>query len=103
MICRLIDKGSFGQVFKVIDLEEKEKPLAMKLQPTSHLFEKEIRALKSIWNRRQSLKIDMNLLSMCKTPEIITSGLINLDDTSKLEKPRNEDATHAYIMMPRFG
>ena len=75
----------------------------MKLQPTSHLFEKEIRALKSIWNRRQSLKIDLNLLRMCKTPEIITSGLINLDDSSKLDKPRDEGATHAYILMPRFG
>ena len=75
----------------------------MKLQPTSDLFEKEIRALKSIWNRRQSIKIDMNLLSMCKTPEIITSGLIKLDDDSELEKPKDEDATHAYILMPRFG
>ena len=69
----------------------------MKLQPTSHLFEKEIRALKSIWNRRLSLKIDPTSLSMCKTPEIITSGMIQMEDT----KPKG--ATHAYIIMPRFG
>ena len=45
----------------------------------------------------------MNLLSMCKTPEIITSGLINFDNKSKLDKPKDEEATHAYIMMPRFA
>ena len=54
---RLLDKGSFGQVFKIVDLQDKTRPLAMKVQPTTHIFEKEIHAMKSIWRRRDGVKL----------------------------------------------
>jgi hypothetical protein len=57
-VSRLLDNGSFGKVFKVVDMKEIKIPLAMKLQVSSILFEKEISAYKSIRSRRFRLKLD---------------------------------------------
>ena len=67
-IGRLIDRGSFGFVYKVVDMQDKKKPLAMKVQPTTHIFQKEIHSLKSIWRRRETLKLDEKYLKLAKTP-----------------------------------
>ena len=49
-------------------MQDKKLPLAMKVQPTTHIFQKEIHSLKSIWRRRETLKLDEKYLRLAKTP-----------------------------------
>ena len=80
---RLLDKGSFGKVFKITDTEDKTRPLAIKIQPADHIFEKEIHAMKSIWRRRDALKPVSDSQENSRTPEIVASGSVIALDANK--------------------
>ena len=47
-IARLIDQGSFGKVYKCIDVKNQDRPLVIKISEDPRIFRKEVRAMKSI-------------------------------------------------------
>lgn len=48
-----IDRGSFGSVFKIVDLQNKQRPLVAKICKDYRLFAKEITAMKNIWRSNE--------------------------------------------------
>ena len=47
-IGRLIDRGSFGRVFKCIDLQDKNRPLVVKIASDYKQFGNEINSMRKI-------------------------------------------------------
>ena len=73
LIGRHIDNGSFGQVYKIIDLINKERPLVIKISSDLKLFGKEINAMKKAYKQAsQVLEDDKS----CSTPEVVDYGMI---------------------------
>ena len=81
----------------------------MKIQPKCHLFQKEIHAMKAIWEHREEAKIEASALKFAKTPQIVASGSVVADKAAKnkvLDEKGNEvdnANVHCYIIMPRYG
>ena len=48
---RLLDRGSCGEVHKVLDLNDHEVQLAMKVSQKSAQFSKEISMMRKIWKK----------------------------------------------------
>ena len=48
VIGRLIDQGSYGKVYKAIDIEDKHKPLVVKIAQDYKTFGKEINAMRKV-------------------------------------------------------
>jgi hypothetical protein len=72
LIGRHIDNGSFGQVFKIIDLKDQSRPLVIKISADYKLFGKEINSMKKSFKKSQEVTND----TMCSTPEVIEYGMI---------------------------
>ena len=81
-------------MFKIVDVKDQARPLVVKVQDESELFQKEIHAMKSIYRRRN--KLNCGLETSSKTPEIITSGTaIVLADNAKSSPSKKEKVTEA--------
>ena len=72
LVGRHIDNGSFGQVYKVVDLQNQARPLVIKISLDYKLFGKEINAMKKSY--KKSLEIHND--SKCSTPEVVEYGMI---------------------------
>ena len=48
LVCRQLDEGSFGQVYKCVDLQDKHRPLVIKISSQYKIFYKEINAMKKM-------------------------------------------------------
>lgn len=80
MIGRLIDKGSFGLVYKVTDTQSSGKqPLVVKVSEKTKIFCKEISAIKNIWRKSQGGQFEQAGLGM--TPEAKAYGSLVVVDT----------------------
>ena len=47
-IARLLDQGSFGKVYKCIDIKNQERTLVIKVLKDIKIFRKEVRAMKAV-------------------------------------------------------
>ena len=47
-IARLLDQGSFGKVYKCIDIKKQERMLVIKVLKDIKIFRKEVRAMKAV-------------------------------------------------------
>lgn len=72
LIGRHIDNGSFGQVYKIIDLQNQTRPLVIKISSDYKLFGKEINAMKKSFKKSQEIQSD----PLCSSPEVIEYGMI---------------------------
>lgn len=50
-IDRLIGKGQYGRVYKVVDSQRKNRPLVVKISPDYTLLYREIKTISSVSNR----------------------------------------------------
>ena len=76
----MIDKGSFGMVYKVTDTQSNSKqPLVVKVSEKTKIFCKEISAIKNIWRKSQAVYSEEAGLG--KTPEAKAYGSLVVFDT----------------------
>lgn len=85
VIGRLLDRGSFGKVYKIVDINDKHRPLVIKMSEEVQAFALEIKAMKKIFQYNE------------KTPEVVDYGLI------VHQKQGKEMKMLSYMIMPRFG
>ena len=106
LVCRQLDEGSFGQVYKCVDLQDKQRPLVIKVSSQYKIFYKEINAMKKMQ------KIMTKTVGQeSEVPEIIHYGIIALKNNfSDIEQQPmecdNEDQQYqlmSYFIIPRFG
>ena len=71
LICRLLDKGSFGKVYKIVDRKNKTYPLVIKICENVKAFKKEIKAMRNI-------KMPKN--ENCCTPPVVDYGMFMHND-----------------------
>lgn len=91
-IARLIDCGSFGKVYKCVDLLQKNKPLVIKITEDYRQFGQEINAMKKVFSKQSSRKTNFS------TPEVVDYGMILF--TANKDK---EEELLSYMVMPRYG
>ena len=71
-VARLIDQGSFGKVYKCINLNSSKQPLVIKVSEDIEIFKKEISAMKNIY---QVYSKNFNLQNQpSPIPEVILHG-----------------------------
>lgn len=92
VIGRLIDKGSFGKVFKCIDLQNKNRPLVVKIASDYKQFGNEINSMRKIY-KKQSHNI-----SKYSTPEVVEYGMILFTTQATIK-----EELLSYMIMPRYG
>lgn len=51
IVGHLIDKGTCGQVYKIVDLQNRQVPLAIKVTEQSDLFEMENQIKRQVWKK----------------------------------------------------
>lgn len=106
-VIKKLDEGSFGQVFKVNDLRDTERKLAIKICSESASFEEEIKAMVQI--HRKTLKAYPQVQKYYSTPEVIQSGkLVALPKSViKAEAVSYADLAaankYSFVVMPRYG
>lgn len=93
-----IDRGSFGSVFKIVDLQDKSRPLVAKICKDYKLFAKEITAMKNIWRSNALYLKPHNVL----TPEVVEFGMIMVADQNE-QAPSKDNPLMSYLIMPRYG
>lgn len=99
---RLIDKGSFGLVYKVTDTQARSKqPLVVKMSEKTKIFCKEISAIKNIWKTSQAAQADQSNLG--KTPEVKAYGTLVVTDSNQSSADPQEYKLMSYLVMPRYG
>lgn len=108
MVGRLIDRGSFGKVYKVTDTANSDRPLVIKVSNQNELIAKEIKTMKNIWRKGKALRISGSDLGM--TPEVVACGMvIDLESnklglsTEQIMSNRENFNISSYVIMPRFG
>ena len=104
LIGRQLDQGSFGKIYKVIDLEDKDRPLVIKICAQTNLFAKEVSAMQNITSRKNVSECSMEI----DTPEVIAYGMLMVSDDAsvKIKLSKKSDAEKnmlSYLIMPRFG
>ena len=52
MVGRMIDEGSFGQVYKIVDIADQSRPLVMKVCPDYKVFGHEINTMKRVHKKQ---------------------------------------------------
>ena len=97
LVGRHIDNGSFGQVYKVVDLQNQARPLVIKISLDYKLFGKEINAMKKSY--KKSLEIHSDHKS--SIPEVVEYGMIIKNSDNLLEQ--EEPVLMSYMIMPRYG
>lgn len=110
LVGRQLDAGSFGRVFKIIDLQDKEAPLVMKVCEDHRMFAKEISAMHNI-QRKAATAPKQQSGCVSKTPSVISYGMVMICDEADLdqtERTFNEEELSdkrmmSYLIMPRFG
>ena len=48
MVCNQLDKGSFGKIYKVIDFEDTDKDLVLKVSDNCNMMAREYQTMKDI-------------------------------------------------------
>lgn len=107
LVGRALDAGSFGRVFKVVDLQDKELPLVMKVCEDHRMFAKEISAMHNIYKKAKNF----TGFTQGKTPEVICYGMVMICDEADLadtertfdEEELSDKKMMSYLIMPRFG
>ena len=98
LIGRHIDNGSFGQVHKIIDLQDKTRPLVIKISADYKLFGKEINAMKKAYKKTSDF---VGKDQSCSIPEVVEYGMI-IQSSQNLQS-NEEPVLMSYMIMPRFG
>ena len=80
-------------MYKVTDLEQRDRHLAVKVCKADALFERELRALCTIQRVRSKYQQDLN----ANTSETIANGLL------KFSKDAPPEKNFGYFVMPRYG
>jgi len=91
-IGRLIDRGSFGRVFKCIDLQDKNRPLVVKIASDYKQFGNEINSMRKIYKKKS------NNFSKYSTPEVVEYGMILFKNQTTIK-----EELLSYMIMPRYG
>jgi serine/threonine protein kinase len=91
-IGRLIDRGSFGKVYKCIDLVNKNRPLVVKITNDYKQFGAEINAMRKIYSKQT------RNINKYATPEVVEYGMILF--TNQMEQ---SEELLSYMVMPRYG
>ena len=81
LVGRHIDNGSFGQVYKIIDLQNETRPLVIKISTDYKLFGKEINAMKKSFKKSQEIHND----SKSSIPEVVEYGMIIKNSDNLIE------------------
>ena len=109
LIGRQVDRGSFGRVYKVIDLQDQERPLVIKVCDDYKLFAKEIAAMHNIHRKctPQATRADRPA-GTSRTPEVVAYGMVMVCDgfeagTQINKRDISERKLMSYLIMPRFG
>ena len=83
----------------------------MKIQPATDIFEKEVRAMKTIWCNRTTFSSKPDeAFKNSLTPEILASGHVVAIETDKplpllheIDQKTAKENKFSYIIMPRLG
>lgn len=95
-------------MFKVVDLQDKETPLVVKVCEDHRLFAKEISAMHNIERRAESIRQPG---CTSKTPKVVAYGMVMVCDEAELadtdktldEEEMSDKVMMSYLIMPRFG
>lgn len=91
----LLDQGSFGKVYRLIDLKNKKLPLVVKISPDYKNFGKEIHAMRKIYKKSR----ESQMRDTWSTPNVIDYGMIIKCEAGNSE----EQELMSYCIMPRYG
>jgi casein kinase 1 len=92
-IGRLIDKGSFGHVYKCIDIQNQSRHLVVKVANDYKQFGNEINAMRRISKKQTHHSTNAS------TPEVVEYGMILFKESPT----EDEEKLLSYMIMPRYG
>ena len=90
VIQRHLDNGEYGHIYKVLDSQNKNLPLVMKITEDCKAFKVEVHIMKKV------SKNEVKLHKKDSIPDVIEQGLI-------MQENENTSRLLAYIIMPRYG
>lgn len=88
----MIDSGSYGEVYKCIDLENKHRPLVVKIASDYKQFGYEINAMRTVYKKQAKNGTEHH------TPEVVQYGMILFNNTTTMK-----EELLSYMIMPRYG